>query len=576
MANIFRIKTTRKLPLNAELIQKKSGLFVRIKRNGRTVLREVTECGKRYRDESRKWYIQYKDQNGQWKRVAGFSDKEATNQLAAKLERSVERKHAGLSDPLDVHTQRPLAEHLEEFRTYLAGKNNSPKHVDQTCGRIQRLFDGCNFEYWKDISASGVVTWLSAERAADRFGIKTSNYYQAAAKEFCSWMVKDGRASTSPLAHLSAINAKADVRRKRRALTDEEFEWLIRAALNGPPVQCVEGTDRAMLYMVAVWTGYRRNELASITRGSLDFESSSPTASVTAAYSKRRRDDTIPLHAEVAERLQAWLANKELLHPSTPIFPLKTAGGRLRRTSKMMELDLKAARAEWIAAAKDVEERTRRESSDFLQYCNDDGSFADFHANRHTFISKLVKTGVGVKLAQVLARHSTPELTMNVYSHVDASDQSEAINKMDGPPPVDGPPTTEQSSEAVAQKLNWLAQLPDPYLTMYPYAHVDAAEPSDAINKMDGPSPMERLSTTEHRSTAAEAVAQGVAQEFDAACLQMSTLDVGWLAGPAEVSESKPLPIQGLGVDCHPLSTDDQSSGGGTRTPDTRIMIPLL
>ena len=168
---------------------------------------------------------------------------------------------------------------------------------------------------------------------------------------------------------------------------------------------------------------------------------------------------------------------------------------------------------------------------------------------------------------------STPELTIQVCGHVDASDQSDAINKMDGPPPVEGPSSTEQGFEAVAQKLNWLAQPSNPYLTMNPHVHVDAAEPSDVINGMNGPLPMERLSTTEHGSTAAEAVAQGVAQEFDAACLQMSTLDVGWLVGPAVAPESKPLPIQGLGEVCHPLSMDDQSSGG-TRTPDTRTMIP--
>lgn len=232
------------------------------------MLREVCECGTRYRDESKKWYVQYKDENDDWKRVAGYSDKEATTQLAAKLERAVERKIASLSDPFDEHSQRPLPEHLEDFRTYLTGKNNLPKHVEQTCGRIQRLLDGCDFKCCNDISASRVVAWLSAERAGNSLGIKTSNYYQAAAKEFFSWRVKDGRAPTNPPAHLSAINAQSDVRRKRRALTDEEFEWLIRAALNGPAIQCVEGTDRAMLYMDAVWTGYRRNELASMTRGS--------------------------------------------------------------------------------------------------------------------------------------------------------------------------------------------------------------------------------------------------------------------------------------------------------------------
>ncbi|MGL6194444.1 MAG: hypothetical protein ACRC2T_06430, partial [Thermoguttaceae bacterium] len=47
----------------------------------------------------------------------------------------------------------------------------------------------------------------------------------------------------------------------------------------------------------------------------------------------------------------------------------------------------------------------------FLYYCNGKGKYADFHGLRHTFISNLGKAGVSPKTAQVLARHSTIELT---------------------------------------------------------------------------------------------------------------------------------------------------------------------
>ena len=53
----------------------------------------------------------------------------------------------------------------------------------------------------------------------------------------------------------------------------------------------------------------------------------------------------------------------------------------------MMRADLKAAREKWIAAAETPEERALREQSDFLKYRNDAGLFADFHSNRHTFIT---------------------------------------------------------------------------------------------------------------------------------------------------------------------------------------------
>jgi len=42
----------------------------------------------------------------------------------------------------------------------------------------------------------------------------------------------------------------------------------------------------------------------------------------------------------------------------------------------------------------------------------------DFHAFRSVYISLVIESGATVKQARALARHSTPELTMNVYARV--------------------------------------------------------------------------------------------------------------------------------------------------------------
>lgn len=49
-----------------------------------------------------------------------------------------------------------------------------------------------------------------------------------------------------------------------------------------------------------------------------------------------------------------------------------------------------------------------------LSYQDDNGAFADFHANRHTFMTNLGRTGVPLTTAQKLARHSDPKLTASV------------------------------------------------------------------------------------------------------------------------------------------------------------------
>ena len=154
-----------------------------------------------------------------------------------------------------------------------------------------------------------------------------------------------------------------------------------------------------------------------------------------AAYSKRRRQDVVPLHPEVATRLQSWLSEKKDLPASQPVFDLKASGGGLRRTSLMMKLDLERARDAWIEeAGKSNKERKHREESDYLQYQDESGLYADFHANRHTFISNLAKSGVSPKVAQTMARHSDINLTMNVYSHVNMEEQAAAAAALAPPP----------------------------------------------------------------------------------------------------------------------------------------------
>ncbi len=121
--------------------------------------------------------------------------------------------------------------------------------------------------------------------------------------------------------------------------------------------------------------------------------------------------------------------------PTESIFPVsdKVAGGIDRKTSKMMKLDLEAARAAWLEESKTDEERQERERSDFLKYKDSQNRFADFHANRHTFITNLSRAGVAPKVAQELARHSDIRLTMGIYTHTDLAEKKRAIQSLPKP-----------------------------------------------------------------------------------------------------------------------------------------------
>jgi integrase len=203
-----------------------------------------------------------------------------------------------------------------------------------------------------------------------------------------------------------------------------------------------------MLYVLAAWTGFRKGELGSLTLRSFDLTSSTPTVKIQAAYSKRRRHDSQVLHPDLIDYFLNWVTKKRF-HSISPdadamvaflkmqnmtsiaseiLLPVSEKSGEVERdTAAMIEYDLTTARKKWIAEVESEKERREREDSDFLRYRNSEGKFADFHGLRHTFISNLGKAGVSPKTAQVLARHSTIELTMQVYMHIDQAEQVEAI-----------------------------------------------------------------------------------------------------------------------------------------------------
>lgn len=191
------------------------------------------------------------------------------------------------------------------------------------------------------------------------------------------------------------------------------------------------GRDRAMLYQLAAWTGFRRGELGSLTLCSFDFQADPATVTVEANYSKRRRRDIQILHPDLVDVLQEWLPKRAVKKDDEILFPIsKKTCGVDRRTAGMMQYDLGIARRIWIDETDDPKERQRREASEFLLYKNRTGLFADFHGLRHTFITNLGKAKVDVKTAQELARHSDIRLTMDIYTHVDQSKKQAAINAL--------------------------------------------------------------------------------------------------------------------------------------------------
>ena len=407
--------------------------------------------GQKIKGKSKKWWVQYKDADGRLRRKPLAVDKTAAKAMLNEIVKRVERQKAGLVDPTEEQRRRPLSVHIKEFERYLANKDVTVKQKQETISKLKKVIDGRHWKMIADISASGVLDFLGQLRRDKGLSAQTYNHYLKAVKAFTRWLVRDRRMANDPLAHLSRLNVHTDRRHDRRALSAEEFSRLVEAARGGKPVETIPGADRAMMYVLAAWTGLRRAEIGSLTPQSLRLEDRPPTATVEACYSKRRRQDTQILHPELTRQLKAWLATKTL-GLDEPLFPVsgRVRGGVERKTWKMMERDLMAARDKWIDEANTEVEKRRRLKTDFLCYCNHYGLYADFHSMRHLFITSLERAGISPRMAQTLARHSDIRLTLGLYTHVEIHDQTAAIESLPGPPKSekDDEATDARESEA--------------------------------------------------------------------------------------------------------------------------------
>ncbi len=260
----------------------------------------------------------------------------------------------GLLEAQRVAASKALADHLKDWQQALTDRNNSAKHVRISFNRVNALVDGCRFLTQADVQASRVETWLAQERRAGRLSITTSNYYLRDTKSFFRWLVEDGRADRNTLQSLKPLNVDVEDHRQRRCLPDDDFQEFLAAARCGSTIHRIAGPDRLMLYSVAGWTGLRAQELASLQPESFNLDVPEATVTVRASYSKHKKEDVLPVRADLADVVRDWLRGKPAGQRLWP-------GGWWNKAAEMVRADLAAAKQTWIAAVPDPVHRRQRE-----------------------------------------------------------------------------------------------------------------------------------------------------------------------------------------------------------------------
>jgi integrase len=383
-----------------------------------------------------KWYASYKGANG-WTAKAAGTDKAAAMQIANALETSARFRREGLVDPkadaLAAAEKRDIAEHLADFKRDILARKGNEKYATQTHQRAERVLAHARVNRFSKTTPAGVNDAVKMLRDGQPADAETGDkgqrphskasiaHHLRAVKMFSRWLQRNGRTRDDALisVKVGGTISKSERVHVRRALSSEEFERLITHTAGAEMAYGMAAEDRAMLYRVAGSTGLRQGEMRSLTRDSFDVESDEPGVTLLAAYSKRRRDDRQPITAELAAMLKTWLAGQAA---GCPVFNLPVDW----KVAAMLRADAAAARAAWIGEAKGDMAAKRAESA-FLAAEDASGGVLDFHALRHSYITWVVASGASVSVCQSLARHSTPVLTLGVYSHPTLADQGRAL-----------------------------------------------------------------------------------------------------------------------------------------------------
>ena len=502
MGTVFRKIVTRSLPAGAELLEKDGNTVARWTVRGKTRTAATTignDGSRRLVVKSPYFHAKYRDGAGIVQTVAtGARTEGGARSVLADLERQAEKVRCGILTPAESHAadaqQQPLAEHVAAFITHKTARGLHAEVIRNTERRLARIARECNFARLSDLNSDAFERWLALQ-TAEGMSPGNRNEYRKEIVGLGNWCVKSRRLLVNPFATVPRADAKADPRRSRRAMTEDELERLLlvarlrplaergrqsirtapdaaagrrkranwtlqpltlddlaaacdlaRQRLRGNPAFLAElerrGEERALLYKFLVLTGLRKNELASLTVGQIDLEAAVPSLTLQAGDAKNRQAATLPLRSDLADDLRLWLktkaADRQAAARNAPAVRFDSAAGKptrrtTTRTPRPQQADLATlSPTERLLYVPDglVRILDRDLEAAGIAKRDDRGRTLDVHALRHTCGTWLSKNGVQPRTAQSVLRHSTVELTMNVYTDPRLLDLKAAVEAL--------------------------------------------------------------------------------------------------------------------------------------------------
>ncbi len=356
------------------------------------------------------WFI---DANGDRKFFTGTRSKKETERLAIRFEDEHHQIRTGyVPEPglADYHGDRDVTGVMDEYLGWGAsqggrgGRPWSKQHALKRQTLLAWWHEQLSLNTLSDLEGilPRVEKALRELQDKGRAGKTLTNYAEAIGA-FCDWCVKRGYLESDPLKSLGKFDITP--RTQRRALTAEEINRLLGAC----------APHRRLVYETAFLSGLRTNELRNLTTDHLDREQCGLI--LDAEWTKNREPGFQPIPSSLAERLY------EFAHSGEPVRLYEKFYQRKDRTREMPTSPLLYVPT---LPARDLEKDLKAAA---IPKHTSEGK-VDFHACRVAYITFVIESGANIKEAQVLARHKTPGLTMNVYGRVRKERLSGTVEKV--------------------------------------------------------------------------------------------------------------------------------------------------
>ncbi len=195
-------------------------------------------------------------------------------------------------------------------------------------------------------------------------------------------------------------------KKEQRVLSDEELVIIESTPLS---------TKERLFVDIARYTGLRKGEILSLTIADIDFKTHKISVNKSLYYEvntpkiKSPKSQSGYRNVPIPDKLLVTLKKYMKENNSFILFTMGNGGYMSKQSFRVF----------WDKIIKKINECAKTQGENVLKIYKEDTKLTP-HIFRHTYATNLYYAGVDVKTAQYLMGHSSVDITLKIYTHLDS------------------------------------------------------------------------------------------------------------------------------------------------------------